>query len=347
MDQSPPRSPASIALTALVVAAAAVGGAGVVGAVDGVADGSVSPATVDAGATVDHTATVVVENVSADGDEDVLYVAFPDDADVSPNGVSVEDADTGDGVAVSSSPELVDGPDGDGVADTVRFAVQPDGGGTVDLRVNVSASVGWPADAGAEYPLRVVANDSDGTSVGPTAFATVTAEDPREVTFDQFGYDVDVGEDAEVTVELENTDTAALAVTSSNPSFSANLTLTDADGDGAVTVRVDTAAVGGDGAFAAGEGDELTVDDATSFEEPGVGATELSLTATAGDATATRTVLVREPVDRSTVTATPTPTPGETPAGETPSATPTTSPGLGPLVGVAALAAAALLARRR
>lgn len=195
MDQSRPRSHASIALTALLVAAAAVGGAGVVGAADGVAEGSVSPATVEAGATVDHTATVVVENVSADGDEDVLYVAFPDDADVSPNGVSVENADTGDTVGVSSSPELVDGPDGDGVADTVRFAVQPDGGGAVDLRVNVSASVGWPAAAGdAEYPLRLVANDSDGTSVGPTTFATVVAEDPRDAAFDRYGYDADVGE---------------------------------------------------------------------------------------------------------------------------------------------------------
>lgn len=133
--------------------------------------------------------------------------------------------------------------------------------------------------------------------------------------------------------------------------YRANVTVVDNDGDGQVTLTFDTGAAGGGDAFSVGSDDTFRVEDATSLEEPGLGETELSLSVSVGGLTrGTAALVVREPVDRTTATptATATPTPSdETPAGETPSATPTSSPGFGPVVAAGALAAAALLARRR
>jgi PGF-CTERM protein len=210
----------------------------------------------------------------------------------------------------------------------------------------VVAGVGVVGAAGGAVP----ADDASIATDTPTTTPTDTP-DPRSVEFGQLGYDVDVGATVDVTVELTGTDTATLTVGSQSQAFLGNLTLTDADGDGDVVVSVDVGALGGGDAFAAGEGDELTVDDATSSDDPGVGETTLALSASVGDGadTAASNIIVREPIDRSaTDTPEPTATPEEdTPSEDTPSATPTSSPGLGPLAAVAALAAVALLARRR
>jgi len=155
--------------TALAAESIAGGGAGSQGDLGG--DPAADPDTVVSGnTTANHLFIFNVQEVSRDGSTDSIRMRFPDEmaeAGLSVNNVVVENAGTGGGVSISSSPNLVDGPDGDGIADTVRTAVSPTGGGTVRLNVQV--------DITTEAPT---VEDSAGTTAGPTQFATLTVVPP-------------------------------------------------------------------------------------------------------------------------------------------------------------------------
>ncbi|MFB6120138.1 MAG: PGF-CTERM sorting domain-containing protein [Halobacteriaceae archaeon] len=138
-----------------------------------VTNGTADPVTVSTGATINNQqVTVEVVNLSADGDTDTMFAAFPNAlADsLSVNGVSVANA------SVAQSPELVDGFDGDGVTDTVRFQTDTDDGGAINATVAVDVSVHYPATE-ATYPIDFRVVDSAGSEATATAVANVTAQD--------------------------------------------------------------------------------------------------------------------------------------------------------------------------
>ena len=174
---------ASIAFagTALAAESIAGGGAGSQGDLGG--DPAADPDTVVSGnTTANHLFTFNVQEVSRDGSTDIIRMRFPDEmaeAGLSVNNVVVENAGTGGGVSISSSPNLVDGPDGDGIADTVRTAVSPTGGGTVRLNVQVDITTEAPTvETETDYTIRATVEDSAGTTAGPTQFATLTVVPP-------------------------------------------------------------------------------------------------------------------------------------------------------------------------
>ncbi|SDX91212.1 hypothetical protein [Halopenitus persicus] len=137
-----------------------------------IVDGTVDPASVDPGETVNNqVVTVTLANVSADGDTDTHYVAFPNEL---ADGLSVNGASVNGSASIAQSAELVDGRDGDGVDDTVRFQTDVDGGGTVDLNTTVDVSVDYP-DAETSYGIDATVEDSSGGDAGPREVATVDA----------------------------------------------------------------------------------------------------------------------------------------------------------------------------
>jgi len=164
----------TVVIAATVATVAPLGAA----TADNLHNGSVSPSTVDEGTTPDHTISFDVDDVSKDGSTDIFYVEFPNEATLSPNGVTVTNRTDGSAISISSSVEAVDGPDGDGVQDTLRFAIEPDGQGRVDLSVDISTSVTWPeVDGDQTYRLKAQVEDSNGSNIGMTSFASVTVED--------------------------------------------------------------------------------------------------------------------------------------------------------------------------
>jgi len=164
----------TVVIAATVATVAPLGAA----TADNLHNGSVSPSTVDEGTTPDHTISFDVDDVSRDGSTDIFYVEFPNEATLSPNGVTVTNRTDGSAISISSSVEAVDGPDGDGVQDTLRFAIEPDGQGRVDLSVDISTSVTWPeVDGDQTYRLKAQVEDSNGSNIGMTSFASVTVED--------------------------------------------------------------------------------------------------------------------------------------------------------------------------
>jgi len=160
------------------------GGAGVSGTLGGSA--AVSPGTVTGGETTDaHLFTFNADGISENGEDDLIRVIFPDEmaeAGLSINSVTVENVDTGEELSSVATPILVDGSDDDGVRDTVAFSVNPDTAadeepGEVHLNVRVNMTTTAPAtDTQTDFGINGTVEDSDGTAVGPTEFATVTVE---------------------------------------------------------------------------------------------------------------------------------------------------------------------------
>lgn len=156
-------------------------------AAENVHDGPATPDSVNETETVEHMFGYQVENVSNDGSSDELFVTFSDevaDDNLSSFSGNVTNADTGKTVSISSSPSIVDGPDGDGVKETVKIGVQPEGERkTIDLIVNVTGSVTWPAvDADTDFPVKASVTDSARAHVTLVTFASVTVRDESSTT---------------------------------------------------------------------------------------------------------------------------------------------------------------------
>lgn len=132
--------------------------------------GSATPSTVQPGTTVtDQHATVYLTGVSADGDPDTHYVAFPDAfSNLSVNGATV----TGSATVVSTA--LVDGFDADGTVDSIAVETNASGGGTVPLAVTVNVSVTYPS-AATTYAVHSRTVDSTGANATERSIATITA----------------------------------------------------------------------------------------------------------------------------------------------------------------------------
>jgi hypothetical protein len=147
-----------------------------------IADGTIDPASVEAGQQAQHAFTYTVEDVSNDGTSVELYLVLPDAVAgdrLSSFGAEVVDRDTGEAVAIASSAETVDGPDEDGVQETVAIGVQPEGEReTVDLVVTLEGEVDWPdVDHEPELPVEAAVIDHSGTDVDPpVAFGSVLIE---------------------------------------------------------------------------------------------------------------------------------------------------------------------------
>jgi len=155
-----------------------------------VVDGSADPAEVSPGDTVDNQqVTVVVDNVSADGNTDTFYLEFPNEL---ANGLSPNYADAND-TSVTESIQLVDGYDGDGKDDTLKFSTGASGGGSIPLELTIDTGVSYP-DTEAVYDLGFRASDSSNgqaTRAGVVSIRagsaptvsnyTVTNPDAREV----------------------------------------------------------------------------------------------------------------------------------------------------------------------
>jgi hypothetical protein len=133
-------------------------------------DLSVNPAVVEPGETVNNQQfSFEVRNVSADGDTDIFYVAFPNELNgsISANQASFETA------AVSSSVQLVDGTDADGVDDTFKFETSPSNAQNyTDLNATLDVSVDYP-DVSERYRIEATVEDSNGES---TSNGAVTVE---------------------------------------------------------------------------------------------------------------------------------------------------------------------------
>lgn len=196
--------------------------------------------------------TFTAEDISRDGSTDQMQVILPDEvaeADLSVNGAVVERVDDGGGVSISSSASLVDGPDGDGVQDTIRFAVSPTGGGSVDVNARVDVSITAPnVTERTEYPVRAQVTDSDGSSAGPTRFATLVVapeRTPRPTTTTM----------GTTTMGMTDTGTATSA-TGGDTTTMPDTANDDSDDDGSADDG--TTAVGGDDTTA-GSGPGFTV----------------------------------------------------------------------------------------
>ncbi|MCT9096660.1 hypothetical protein [Haloarchaeobius sp. HME9146] len=171
------RAVAVFSVVLLVLSVVPAGGAAMATA-SNLHGGQISPGTVDDDTTVRHEVSYRVDDLSADGDTDVFYVRFPDGVALAPENVQVVNRETGETVAVSSSPTVVDGTDGDGVRDTIRFAVSPDGQGSVDVAVNLTTLVRWP-DVQGDSDALVLGSviDSSGSNVPPSRIGSVLVRD--------------------------------------------------------------------------------------------------------------------------------------------------------------------------
>jgi len=165
--------------TALAVTGIESGGSGGEGELGGVAPAD-PDTVVEENVTSSHLFTFTARDVSRDGNTDVIRVEFPNEwanESLALNGGTVENATSGAGVGISSSPELVDGPDNDTIQDTVRLAVAPDGSGTVDINVRIDITTTAPTvEQSTDYPILAQVDDSDGSTIAMTQFASVTVE---------------------------------------------------------------------------------------------------------------------------------------------------------------------------
>jgi len=144
--------------------------------------------TVDSGATVSHTMTVEVDDLTADGNEDLVFVEFPDAyaANASFDTVQFVNRTSNETVPISSSTTVVDGPDDDGVQDTLRTGLSHDtdyayddveGTYQFDLtHPTLDIDVTDPSVDGQAYDITVYANDSNGSTARNTAVDEITVE---------------------------------------------------------------------------------------------------------------------------------------------------------------------------
>lgn len=132
---------------------------------------AVAPSTVTPGTVVtDQRVAVYAAGVSADGEADTAYIAFPNALAAN---LSVAAA-TVSGNATVLSTGLVDGFDGDGVTDTVAVETDATGGGTVPFVVALNVSTYYP-NASATYPVDVRLVDSTGATTTERAITAVAA----------------------------------------------------------------------------------------------------------------------------------------------------------------------------
>ncbi|WP_414836644.1 hypothetical protein [Candidatus Nanohalococcus occultus] len=139
------------------------------GAAVSAANGAATPSSVDAGQEVSNQEfTFDLSSLSADGNEDTIYLQFSDNVagELSANGVSST-------VTVSETVSVVDGPDGDGKKDALRFALNPTGGSTVSpTGITVDTAVNYP-DSNTTVYTSLYAHDSN-TSDYVDSLTTIT-----------------------------------------------------------------------------------------------------------------------------------------------------------------------------
>lgn len=129
-------------------------------------------------ATVTHEFTYTVDNVSADGNDDVFFVEFPNEYNQSAgtlagNSESAIDRSDGSTISDSSSLSVVEGVDNDGVKETLRVAYAPTEGQYVDMELTVNFDLTHPSvSADTPKDVTVHGDDSDTASVDSTATFT-------------------------------------------------------------------------------------------------------------------------------------------------------------------------------
>ncbi|WP_248896862.1 PGF-CTERM sorting domain-containing protein [Haloplanus halobius] len=199
-------------------------------AVSGLAVTSLTNSEAQAGQTTTHTLEYQANEISADGETDVLFVEFPNAyaGNLSFSSAEFRNRTSDATVPVSSSTSIVDGPDDDGVRDTLRTGVSKDADyPTDDITATYEFSLTHPpVEETTSYDLRLVANDSStGTSEttatdaitvvagdDATATATATAEPTATTTATQTETETAT---ASPTATEAMTDTATEAETTS------------------------------------------------------------------------------------------------------------------------------------
>jgi len=211
-----------------------------------------------------------------------------------------------------------------------------------------------------------------GAATAVSIGAQSTTEGDSHVAFGDGVIATERGGNATIPVEMEGTDTATLQIGSDEAvNYALVVTVTDGDGDGAVAVSFDTDAAGEDGATKVATrsaADSVAVESETEHFggepphpplDPGTYPIELYEGSGEDRKFVAESRMVIEEAETTTEATTTTGETTTTDAGTEPEPTGTTAataatdgiegdvPGFGPVVGLVALAAAALLAVRR
>lgn len=218
------------------------------------------------------------------------------------------------------------------------------------------------AGPAAAAPAGNVANATNPTAQSPLFFQSNDAN--STVTFDQSMHEVQQGETVTMNLSLDDLDAMTVQIGGGEMTYKLNATVTDGNGDGTVVLSFDTAKAGsGDGSALTtkGDADELTVKNETKTDG-GLAPNMYGITVYAGTGENVPTIgygginVEGETTTsgRTTTTTTDDGSSGHmttttTSGGETTSETTdgTGQPGFGIGISVVALAAVALLARRR
>lgn len=215
------------------------------------------------------------------------------------------------------------------------------------------------------YELRFVATD---TGAAATATVNVLHGDPRTAGFEEPLHTMRVNGTTTIDVEVPD---AAVVTVSDDDGYAANVTLHDEDGDGVVTLRIDASA-SGEAVYSTTGADEVNVTVGGSGIDTGPHDLEVRVGTDPADPAQNVGTLDVQPADARTTTTADGATTATTAGGPTQSedgtattdsstmdetangttATDATSgddgglPGFGPVVGLVAVVATALLARR-
>jgi protocatechuate 3,4-dioxygenase beta subunit len=180
-----------------------------------VLSGSISPDNADERSTTTHTLTFGVNNISADGNTDSLFVTLPAVASFdSVNSVSVTNS-TGQPVSVTNTPSQDIDDVNQGTNNRVQIDVSPDGGDNVNAEVEVSFDASFGNVSGSvTAPVNAELQDSSGQTVSnDVADVTVNEIDGPQPNIVLESFDPDrgasAGDDVSVRFTLNNTGGAA------------------------------------------------------------------------------------------------------------------------------------------
>jgi len=186
----------TVALGAVAVPVAAVSGASVTG---------LTNATAESGETTSHTLTVEIDDLSADGNTDEVFVELPNAyaGNASFDTASFVNATGNETVPISSSTTVVDGPDQDGVNETLRTGLSHDANYSADdVNGTYQFDLTHPTVMSERtYNVTLHVNDSDGSSVNVTEGGAITVQPadmngtPTDTDDRDDGTDTDDGND--------------------------------------------------------------------------------------------------------------------------------------------------------